>query len=213
MKRTFIEQSEKQANPPLMMEDDGVVGQPVTSPGGILHVRAGALEPKFLQTGVDTRLNAENIAQQQQLVREGCFSDLFQALANKRNMTATEVVERIEEKIVLIAPAITALQKETFSPLIMRVLDLLIKSGQIPTPPVKFDMNVVYHGRLAMAMSNMQANAMEAVMAKWSPYMEITPVLENVDLDKAFRKSWISEGAPAELAAVGKGQSPSRDSR
>lgn len=198
MKKTFIESSEKAANPPLIVEDDGVIGQPVTSPSGMIYVRAGAMEPKALQTGINVQLNAEIIAQQQEMVREGFFNDLFQALAQHRNMTATEVVERVEEKIVHLAPAITALQKEIFSPLIIRVLNLLIKARRVPNPPMSFDFDIVYQGRLALAMSNMQTNAIEATLAKWQPYAETSLVFDNVDFDTSFRTSWLNAGAPAE---------------
>ncbi len=198
MKRTFIESSEKAVNPPLIVEDDGVVGQPVTSPGGMIYIRAGAMKPEPLQTGTNVALNAEIILQQQNLVKEGFFNDLFQALADHKNMTAFETASRIEESIVMIAPAITSLQKEIFSPLIVRVLSLLIDGKRIPKPPVSFDFDIVYSGRLALAMSNLQTNAMEATLAKWAPYAQITTVLENVDFDKSFRTSWLNSGAPAE---------------
>ena len=198
MKKTFIEASEKAVNPPLIVEDDGVVGQPVTGPNGMIYMRAGAMIPTPLKTGTNVALNAEIILQQQELVKEGFFNDLFQALARHRNMTATEVVERVEEKIVHLAPAVTSLQKEIFSPLILRVLNLLIKARRIPEPPIDFDLDIVYQGRLALAMSNMQSNAMEATLAKWAPYGDTTNVLDNVDWDVSFRKSWLNSGAPAE---------------
>ena len=198
MKKTFIESSEKAANPPLIVEDDGVVGQPVTSPNGMIYVRAGAMEPHALQTGTNVALNAEIIAQQQNMVKEGLFNDLFQALADHRNMTAFETASRIEESIVMIAPAITSLQKEIFSPLITRVLNLLMKAKRIPQPPVSFDFDIVYQGRLALAMSNLQTNAMEATLAKWAPYAQVSPVFDNVGWDVSFRTSWLNSGAPAE---------------
>jgi hypothetical protein len=201
MKRSFILSSELQGNPPLVVEDDGVVGQPVTGPGGMIYMRSGAMEPHALQTGINTQLNAEVIREQRDMVREAFFNDLFQALAQHRNMTATEVVERVEEKIAILAPAIVSLQKEIFSPLIIRVLDLLMSSTKdnfIPEPPESFDYDIAYQGRLALAMSNMQTNAIEATLAKWMPYAETTPVFENVDFDTSFRMSWLNAGAPAE---------------
>ncbi|KKK85512.1 hypothetical protein LCGC14_2772560, partial [marine sediment metagenome] len=191
MKKTFIESAEKAVNPPLIVEDDGVVGQPVTGPNGMVYVRAGAMKPEALNTGTNVALNAELIRDQQETVREGFFLSDFQALAEHVNMTATEVVERVEEKIVEIAPAITSLQKEIFSPLIERVLSLLVKAKRIPEPPVSFDFDIVYQGRLALAMSNLQTNAIEATLAKWAPHADRIPVFDNVDFDKSFRLSWL----------------------
>lgn len=198
MKRTFIESAEKAANPPLMVEDDGVVGQPVTEPNGMIYVRSGAQFPQALDTGVNVQLNAEIILQQQNLIKEGFFNSLFQSLAEHKNMTATEAEIRKEDDLTIVAPAITSLQKEIFNYIILRVLNLAIRAKRIPEPPVSFDFDIVYQGRLALAMSNVQTNAIETTLAKWQPYMEVAPVLENVDFDTSFRLSWLNAGAPAE---------------
>ena len=85
-----------------------------------------------------------------------------------------------------------------YQAIIIRVLNLSIKAKRIPEPPVSFDFDIVYQGRLALAMSNVQTNAIEATLAKWAPYAQITPVLENVNFDTSFRLSWLNSGAPAE---------------
>ncbi|KKL91999.1 hypothetical protein LCGC14_1889130, partial [marine sediment metagenome] len=119
-----------------------------------------------------------------------------------RNMTATEVDARIEELIVIVTPAVVSLANEIFSPMLTRILDLLIKTPKkgkrIPQPPASFDYDVVYQGRLALAMANVQSNAALTVLAAYQPYQEITPVLENVNIDTTFRESWINAGANAE---------------
>lgn len=198
MKRSFIYTSELAGNPPLIVEDDGVVGQPVTGPGGMIYMRAGAMEPHALQTGINSQLNAEVIRDQQLIVKEGFFNNLFRTLEGLRNMTATETQIRKEDDLVIVAPAITSLQKEIFSPLIERVLNLLRSVNKVPEPPVSFDFDIVYQGRLALAMSNIQTNAIEATLAKWAPYTENTNVLDNVEFDKSFRLTWLNGGAPAE---------------
>ncbi|GAG49374.1 unnamed protein product, partial [marine sediment metagenome] len=125
MKRTFIEQSEKAVNPAMVVEDDGVIGQPVTDPGGMVYIRSGAQMPQPWQTGTNVALNAEIIAAQQQLVKEGFFNDRFQSLDGRQNMTAFEVGVRKEDDLSVVSPAVTALQKETLDPLLGRVLSLL----------------------------------------------------------------------------------------
>ena len=198
MKKTFIEASEKAVNPPLMVEDDGVVGPPVTGPNGMIYVRPGAMKPEALNTGTNVALNAEIIRDQQKVVKDGFFNNLFASLEGLKNMTLGEAVIRKEDDLVMVAPPIISLQKEIFSPLIERSMNLLKSSNKIPEPPVSFDFDIVYQGRLALAMSNIQTNAIEATLAKWQPYMEATNVLDNVDFDKAFRLTWLNGGAPAE---------------
>ena len=198
MKRSFIESAEKAVNPPLMVEDDGVVGQPVTGPNGMIYVRAGAQFPKALDTGTNVQLNAEILRDQQLLVKEGFFNNLFRTLEGLKNMTATETQIRKEDDLVIIAPPITALQKEIFSPLIERTLNLLKSVKKVPEPPVSFDFDIVYQGRLALAMTNIQTNAIEATMAKWAPYDERMRVFDEINGSRSFRLSWLNSGAPAE---------------
>ena len=198
-KKTFIEASEKAVNPPLVVEDDGVVGQPVTSPGGMIYIRAGAQFPQPLNTGTNVQLNAEIIKDQQTIVKEGFFNNLFQTFVDLKNISsATEAAIRKEDDLVIVSPAITSLQKEIFSPLIERVLNLLVGANKVPPKPQGAKFDIVYHGKLALAMSNMQTQAMEATLAKWQPYDERLRVFDNVNPDVSFRTSWLNAGAPVE---------------
>lgn len=198
MKRTFIEQSEKAVNPAMVVEDDGVIGQPVTDPGGMVYIRSGAQFPQPWQTGTNVALNAEIIAAQQQLVKEGFFNNRFQTLDDQRNMTAFEVGVRKEDDLSVVSPAVTSLQKETLDPLLGRALNLLIGMGKIDKPPVSFDFDIAYQGRLALAMAAVQSNAMLATLSLWAPYAQVKPeIFENIDFDKSIRESWLASGAPA----------------
>ncbi|KKM91954.1 hypothetical protein LCGC14_1223230, partial [marine sediment metagenome] len=202
MAASYIMSNEIANDPPMMMEDDGVVGQPVTGPHGTIYVRSGAQYPQPYVSGINLQGNAIFIEQMREIVRMAFFNDLFEPMGEHKNMTATEANLRENELIVIITPAVVSLASEIFSPMLTRVLDLLMKTPKkgkrIPQPPASFDYDVVYQGRLALAMSNVQANAQEIVMAKFIPYSEISPVFENIDMDKALRTSWIAQGAPAE---------------
>ncbi|KKN47746.1 hypothetical protein LCGC14_0659800 [marine sediment metagenome] len=202
MVASFIESAELANNPPMMMEDDGVVGQPVTGPHGTIYVRTGAQFPQPYVSGINVQSNGEVIRQMREIIRMAFFNDLFEAMGEHRNMSATEAVIREKELIVIATPAVVSLENEIFSPMLTRVLDLLVKSprkgNRIPQPPASFDYDVTYHGRLSLAMANVQSNAQEVVLAKYAPYQEFVPILENVDMDRTFRTAWISGGAPAE---------------
>jgi len=199
MKSSFIEGAEKAVSPPLMAEDDGVVGQPCTEPNGMIYVRAGSQFPQPLNTGTNLQMNAEVLRDQQMVVKEGFLINRFNSLENKRNMTAYEVGVRKEDDLTIVSPQVTPLHKETLDPLITRSLELLVKAKRIDRPSQTFDFDIAYQGRLSLAMASVQSNAMEATLAKWQPYGEITPVYENVNFDEGFRQSWLSAGAPADV--------------
>ncbi len=202
MARSYIEAAEIANNPPMMMEDDGVIGQPVTGPQGIIMVRSGAQYPQPYTSGINVQSNAEVISQMREIVRMAFFNDLFEPMGNHRNMTATEAEIRVEELIVIVTPAVVSLENEIFDPMLTRVLDLLMKTKKqgkrIPPPPATFDYDVTYQGRLSLAMANVQSNAALSVLAAYQPYMEVAPIFENVNIDKTLRESWVNSGANAE---------------
>ena len=115
------------------------------------------------------------------------------------SMTAFEVGIRKEDDLTIVSPQVTPLQKETLDPLLTRSLALLMKAKRIEEPPQTFDFDIAYQGRLSLAMASVQSNAMEATLAKWQPYAEVSPVYENLDWDEGFRKSWLAAGAPADV--------------
>ena len=201
MARSYIEAAEIANNPPMMAEDDGVIGQPVTGPRGMIYIRSGAQFPQPYVSGINVQANGEVLREMREIILRIFFNDLFESMGDHRNMSATEAAIREKELLVIATPAVVSLANEIFSPMLTRVLDLLLKSkkdNRIPQPPGDFDYDVVYQGRLALAMSNVQANAQEVVLAKYAPYAEVTPIFENVDMDKVIRHAWISGGAPAE---------------
>ena len=193
MRYTFVLSSEKAANPPLVMEDDGVIGQPATGPGDLIIKRQGAEDPHPLQTGANPQLTFEVIQMEREEIYDGFFNNVFQPQTRKRNITATQSDRVEDEKMVMLSPTVSGLQKELLDPLISRTKDLVLPEG------LGFDVETVYQGRLALAMSNMQTNAIELWTAKWSPYQQFFPVLDNVNLDEGAATSALNMGVPAKL--------------
>jgi hypothetical protein len=213
MRRTFIESAERAHNPPWWMTSESCIGQPITSPGAIIYGHPMSEPPKPLVTGVNSQLNAEMLNQQAQIIERGFFNDLFYVLAHYRNMTATEVEARMEEKMVLLSPAINGQKGELTDPLIERAGKLLIRNNILAPKPYGLKTEIIYTGRLAMAMSTMQSNALGSVMAKWSPYMEVHPIFDNIDMDKAFKHDARAHGVPETLLLDSMQVKSTRDER
>lgn len=203
MKKTFIVSCEKQADPAMMVEDDGVIGQPSTSSGGLIVVRSGAQYPQPWKSEANNQLTDIFIEKQQQIVREAFLNDVFDALKYYRRETAAElkemeIVQRIEEGFVVLAPVVAAIQRDLLNPMVMDIFRDLTpqERGDLPSD---FDMKIVYLGRLAMAMNVFETTAIETVLAKWAPYDEAYYLFDNLDLDKAFVKSALDTGWPSDL--------------
>ena len=65
------------------------------------------------------------------------FADVFLSLSaqNYTGMTATEVAERHQEKMLVLGPVLERLKNELLDPLIDRAFNLLSRQGLLPTPP------------------------------------------------------------------------------
>ena len=198
MKFDFNEASELANHPTMIAEDDGVIGQPSTGPRDIVYIRAGSQMPVPWNVGGNLPLTREVIEDQRQVIKDGCFLNIFQTLEGIKNISsATESQIRKQDGLVIVAAVVGATQKDVLDPIIIRSLSL-IDPDRLPPAPRKFNLDIVYQGRLAMAMSALQADAIELHMSKWGPYAEIGG-LANIKIDQASRMSGLASSVPAEI--------------
>ncbi|HOM61808.1 MAG TPA: portal protein [Anaerohalosphaeraceae bacterium] len=203
MRRIYIQYSDLNTLPPLIVEEGTLLNNPMIAPGAILVKMPGSPDPVPLRTGSNIVLTDSMIQAERQRVLEGFYYDLFQALADYRNMTAYEVSQRMEEKLVMLSPLILGVQKEMLDPLILRARELIYESQ--PERLLRVGgrkVEIVYHGRLAMAMSASQVRAIDVWLNKWVPYQQFYPVLDVLNLDEAAIQSAIHGGVPAELVRM-----------
>jgi len=198
MRVDYIEASELANHPPMIVEDDGVIGQPVTEARGVIYIRAGAEKPTAWNTGGNLPVTRQDLEDQRDVIREGLFQNIFQTLEGVKNVSsATEANIRKQDGMIIVAPVVGAVQKEGLDPIIVRSLSL-IPAKKLPPAPRKFEFDIVYQGRLALAMSALTADAIELWMAKWAPYATLG-VFDNIDIDKASRISALAGSVPAEV--------------
>lgn len=201
MSRAFIISSEKLGRPPVIVEDDSVIGQVDLSPDALIYKRQGAEDPKPMQTGINPQLNDLMIQRHEQKIKGALFNNLFQSLADYRNMTATEVIGRREEAMVMLSPTVSAISKELFDPLITRCLNIVMRSGRLgDTKRLEgLEYDIKYQGRLALAMSGTQADAVMAHLATWGPYFQLFPELSmSLKPTKIFKETGMSKGIKSE---------------
>lgn len=99
----------------------------------------------------EAKLNAVKLQ-----ISKGFYNDLFLMLANldRRNMTATEVAERHEEKLLMLGPVLERLNNELLDPTVTRTFNVLLRTGMLPPPPPALqgqDIHIEYISILAQA--------------------------------------------------------------
>ncbi len=163
-----------------------------TLPGGISYVdQAGPAGG--IRTAFDVRIDLSHLLGDIQDVRErirGAFSaDLFLMLANSTNsaMTATEVAERHEEKMLMLGPVVERLHSEMLDPLIETTFEHALAAGIIPPPPPELhgmDLNVTYVSMLAQAQRAIATNGVDRFVGNLGQIASFKPdILDKFDSD------------------------------
>jgi hypothetical protein len=84
----------------------------------------------------ELQISKEMMDEERQLINDAFLVSLFQILTETPQMTATEVIERTNEKGILIAPSMGRQGSEYLGTMIPRELDLMQQMGMLePMPP------------------------------------------------------------------------------
>jgi hypothetical protein len=163
-----------------------------TLPGGISFVDMTGPN-NGIKTAFEVRLDLSHMLADLQDVRErirGAFSaDLFLMLANSTNsaMTATEVAERHEEKLLMLGPVLERLHSELLSPLIETTFDQMLAAGMVPTPPPELhgmELSVTFVSMLAQAQRAIATNSVDRFVGNLGQVASFAPaVLDKLDTD------------------------------
>ena len=99
-------------------------------------------------------------------IQRAFYEDLFLMLANtdRRQITAREVAEKHEEKLLMLGPVLERLHDELLDPLIDRTFNILQEAGVLPPPPPELqdrELNVEYVSVLAQAQRMVATGALE----------------------------------------------------
>jgi len=137
MAKTLIKAAQKIVDPPLIMPHDGFLLPLKTIPGGLNYKLSGNTTDKIepLETKGNIPVGRDMLNDYRLAINNGYFTDLFLLLADRKNMTATEVQERIAEKMVMLGPVIGRLQSEMLDPIITRTFGILLRAGVLLPPP------------------------------------------------------------------------------
>lgn len=135
-KRDFLTQGHRAASPVLLTTDDALVDFSMRpnaiNKGGMSA--DGKLLVGVLPTG-NIQITKEMMDEERALINDVYLVTLFQVLRDRPTLTATQVVEEMNEKGILLAPTVGRQQSEYLGPTIDRELDLLSQLRVLPPMP------------------------------------------------------------------------------
>lgn len=204
MSASNIKAAQRVADPSLLMPHNSVVGGVRNEPGQITYIRWDTLQRGFrpgpLVTGAQVPIALELEEKRREMIRAAFFTDLFLLLLERPQMTATEVVQRNDEKMALLAPVLGRLMTEMLNPLIKRVWGILGRSGQLIAPPMDLSgkqIVVEYVSPLARAQKLWEARAIQDTIAFIAPLAQVYPdIWDKFESDEIVETAVELYGAP-----------------
>jgi len=179
-KKSFLKQAHRAADPVLLTADDGLVDMSLRpgsmNKGGVSS--DGKLMVHVLPTG-EIQISKEAMAEEKGLIQDVFLVALFQIMEKSPTMTATEVIERVNEKGILLAPTVGRQQSEYLGPMIERELDVLSSQRLLPPMPPRLReaggaYSTVYTSPLSKAMKSQETAGFMRVMSSLQEVVKIT---------------------------------------
>ena len=204
MKKTILRAGQKMVDPPLLLTDDDILHGFNLRAGGLNHGGLDAQgKPRVqpLQLGGNLPMGRDLIQDAREVINEAFHNNLFQILVETPQKTATEVIERAQEKAQLLAPVMGRQQSELLRPIIDREVDVLIQAGAIPPAPEELaeagaEVHPKYDTPMAQALDSRDGQAILNAIQGLAMLAEIDPsAMDLINAVEAGRKVWDGFGA------------------
>lgn len=205
-KAVFLKTGHRTADPVLFIGDDGLVDNMdltpgAGNPGGV--TADGKLLIGTLPVG-RLDLTKEMMDMEAGVINDVFLVSLFQLMTEAPGMTATEVIERVNEKGILLAPTVGRQQSEYLGPMIDRELDLLAQQGLLlPMPPAlveaRGDYRTVYTSPLSLAMRAQEGAGFARTLETANAIVQSTgdpSYLDAFEFNEAIRGTAEIQGVP-----------------
>ena len=181
-----------QTKPPLavptMLKSAGVD----LLPGGVTYVDSvgqGQAVRSLFEAPIRLDYLLEDIRDVRERIHAGFYADLFLMLSqNDTRMTATEVAERHEEKLLMLGPVLERLHNELLDPLIEIAFERLLEMGEVPPAPPEMEgrtLSVEFVSLLAQAQRAVGTNSIDRfVLGIMGVAQARADVLDKFDTDQ-----------------------------
>ena len=196
MKEMQLIAAQKITDPPLLVPDDGVIGQVKTKPGGLTYYRSGSqdeIRPLYTQQ-IDIKLSDSELEDHRQKIKDAFFIDQLQ-LNKTAQMTATEVNAIVKTQMRLLGPVMGRLQTELLQPLIARLFGIMNRRQMFKPMPAKMraakHLIARYTSFIARAQKIDEVQNINMAIDAMTPFYKMNP--QNLDwIDAEYGVKYIA---------------------
>lgn len=193
MQKKKAQAIEKMVNPPLIGPTSMRSSRASLLPGDVTFadVREGQQGLRPIHE-LNPRINelVMDIQEYQNRIQRAFFEDLFLMLANsdRRQITAREIDERHEEKLLALGPVLEQLNQDLLDPLIDITFLIMERQGLIPEPPQEIqgeELRVEYISIMAQAQKLAGIASIERFAGFAQGTIAVNPeVMDKIDFDQ-----------------------------
>lgn len=207
MERRGMQALEKMINPPMVGPSSLRTQKSSILPGDItyLDVREGtqSFAPAFQINPNFDQLEKKEM-QIRQRISKAMFEDLFLMLSesDRREITAREIDERHEEKLLALGPVLEQLNQDLLDPLVEITFESMVKQRRVPPAPPELhgmQLRVEYTSIMAQAQKLLGIAGLErfsGFVGNVRTTTEDPSVLDKVDTDELIDKYGEMTGIP-----------------
>lgn len=183
-------------HPPLQAPQGVEMAGVNMDPGTVTYVtdmRQGEIKP-ILTTEYNVQNVQAVVREVEEKIRRAFHYDIFMMFASEdKTMTATEIMERRQERLIQLGPVLERMQSEMFGPLINRVFDRCSSAGILPPPPEGMppgaEIEVEYTSALSQAQNLSRVTNMQQFVGQIGQVAQVKPqVLDLLDEDTLTRR-------------------------
>ena len=197
-----LKASAKMIDPPLLVPDDSMLAPVRMTPGSLNYYRSGSrdrIEPLNIGQNTSVTLNAENA--RREAIARMFHVDQLQIQSN-RTMTATEVLQRNEEKMRILGPVMGRIQSELLEPMINRVFSIMLRNRLFrEAPPIlaNQEIDIEYVSPMALAQKGQELQNVMRGLELFGSLAQTMPVMDYIDENGLVKQLVQTLGLPARM--------------
>jgi len=211
--KVILKGAEKMVDPPIQLVSEGFLLPIHTVPSGLIFREEGTDPAEPLLTGGRPDIGLEMQDQKREHIIKCFYVDWILQQKNSTQMTATEVMDRRDEKLRMMAPMTGRIESEMAGPMVKRSVIDAIKYNLVPPPPdfiLSRGLDVSYTSPANQAQRNAKNMNTRRFIEGIVPLADIKPdVLDAIDFDVFVQEQAKNSNSspkimrpPREIAAI-----------
>jgi len=207
--KTNLRSMMKHTDPPIALPENAFIMPFNVNPRALNYYKKSAMDSgkdifAFGNFG-DPQVGMNAVEYYSQKVKALMFNDVFLTFSGiDKQMNNPEIMERINEKMTMLGPAVGRYTSEVLNPIIIRTIGILSRRGKLPTPPDELindpNYEIDFVGQLAMAQRRSELNSLATGLSMVGQMAQFIPdVMDKIATDKVVDETWNILGAPVRV--------------